>query len=186
MRIIEHYLDVGKESRPGKKLHEVKAVVMHWTAVPKQTWQTIVKWWDNDENFIFGSGHEINDIFGDVILTIPFDEVAYGAGSNHYTDFAVEFFGDKYCSNKPLTPNYLTYHIEMIPIDLEGNFTQQTYDTAVKRAAHNLDAFKLSVDTGLLMHSHIRPISEKVCPKKWASDPAAWELFKLDVKKELG
>lgn len=185
MKIIESYIDIGKESRPGDKLHGVDAIVMHWTAKKGQTAEDVRKWFDNDVNGVYGSAHEIIDIYGNVLVVIPDNEIAFHVGSNNYTEFARTFFRTQYTKNRPLTPNFVTIGIEMIPIDTEGNFSDLTYDAAIKRVIYHLKKNKLTVDNGLLMHSHIRPINEKACPRRWALDPAEWELFKLRVKKEL-
>lgn len=190
MKVTEAYINLGPESRPGILLDTVMAVVMHWTGVPGQTWQTVRGWWDNDMNGVFGSAHEIIDVLGNVYLTIPDNEVSYGVGADQYTEYAKRFFGQEYTSNKRRadglweTPNLVTLSLEMMPVDTQGNFSKFGYISGVQRAAYNLKKNGLTVDQ-LLMHSHIRPVSEKVCPKLFVEDPAKWEVFKMDVRDQL-
>lgn len=181
MNIIKSHIDIGKESRPGKKLKDLRAIVTHWTGVPKQSFETVKKWWDDDENGIYGSAHYIIDLKGDVYETIPPNEVAYHCGSaeSGYTEFAKKYFSPRICSNFD-SPNNYTIGIELIPEDAEGNFTAATYLSAVELTEFLMEKNGLYTNN-ILMHSHIRKVSEKRCPLLWVSDPAKWEEFKLDV-----
>lgn len=185
MNIIKSHMDKGQESRPGKKLTEVRAVVIHWTGVPKQTAQTVMNWWDNDDNGIYGSAHYVIDMNGNIYEAIPPDEVAYHVGSRNYTDYARKYFGKHngivICSDRQ-SPNNFTIGIEMIPVDSNGNFTDKTREAAMNLAKTLLFENNLELQN-LLMHSHIRPVSEKRCPKLFVDDPAKWEEFKMDMFK---
>lgn len=184
-KIQKEHIDKGKESRPGKKLKEVKAIVIHWTGVPKQSWQTVRKWWDDDTNGVYGSAHYIIDMSGNIIECIPSDEVAYHVGSkaDQYTDFAKHYFGENVCSNYD-SPNNYCIGIEKIPVDSDGNYTDKTENATIGLAVALLKKYGLTTDN-LLMHSHIRKIQYKTCPKKEATDPAEWGEFKLKVKERL-
>lgn len=185
MQIKISHIDIGKESRPGKRVTKVKAIVMHWTGVPKQTAETVIEWWDDDENGVYGSAHYVIDIAGEIHEAIPPHEVAYHVGSRHYTEFARKYFGKHHgveiCSDRQ-SPNNFTIGIEMIPIDSTGNFTDETRESGMKLAKQLLFEHDLGLQN-LLMHSHIRPVNEKRCPKLFVDDPATWEEFKMDIFK---
>lgn len=185
MEIRKEHIDIGKESRPGKELKSVEAVIVHWTGVPKQSWQTVRKWWDDDSNGVYGSAHFIIDINGTIIECIPPGEVAYHVGSkvDEYTEFAKHYFGKNVCSDYD-SPNNYCIGVECIPVDSEGNYTEATSEARIDLLSHLLTDNGLTVDN-LLMHSHIRKIQSKVCPKKEAIDPAEWELLKYRVQERM-
>jgi len=185
MEIIKSHIDIGTESRPGKELTQVRAVVIHWTGAPKQTAQTVISWWDDDKNGVYGSAHFVIDMAGKIYEAIPPNEVAYHVGSRNYTDFAKKYFGEykgvPICSDRQ-SPNNFTIGVEMIPVDSTGNFTESTYQSAIKLVKVLLFKHDLELQN-LLMHSHIRPVNEKRCPKIFVDDPAKWEEFKMDMFK---
>jgi N-acetylmuramoyl-L-alanine amidase len=168
----------------------VKAVILHWTAAPRQR---AINTWGFFENRKlgktgYGSAHYIIDLDGAILRCVPDNEVAWHVGSSAkdpasekiYTDWAREKFG-RYAENpKTTSPNFCTLGIEMCCLDNDGNFTPETVQAAKELC------YKLLIDFGLGIGSigtyHL-VVGWKDCPRLWTRKPELFEEFKRGVSQ---
>jgi N-acetylmuramoyl-L-alanine amidase len=197
MNITENLLTPNPFSRPGRAVHPIQALVMHWTAAPMQRATETRNYWDGlknqdaaDSNAIYASAHYIIDMDGSILQTLEETEIAYQVGSRKpdpasgkvYTDWARACFGDAVCDPHTIGPNVCTLGIEMEPVDGAGNFTVQTLTSAVELAADILLRHSLDT-TGLTTHHEI--VGYKDCPRLWVNNPALFTVFKEDVAAKI-
>lgn len=190
MEIKKDFLTINEFSRPGKKLKEVLAVVMHWTANPGAAAKENRDYFEAKKAGMggYGSAHYIVGIKGEIIHCIPEDEVAYHCGTSRtdpasgriYTDYARQKFG-KYALETS-SPNLCTIGIELCPVDLYGNFTASTVESAAELCAgickrHGLAAQDIT--------THHNIVGWKDCPRLWTNRPGLLEEFKESVQKKI-
>ena len=188
LSITENLLTVNEWSRPGRKLHELRAVVMHWTANPGADETENRDFFEarKDGKNGYGSAHYIIGQKGGILRCIPDDEVAYHCGSSVpdpasgrvYTDEARRRFGRYALDWETLSPNLVTIGIEMCPEDTDGNFSWNTRISAAALCARLLSAHGLDVDR-LTTHHDI--VGWKDCPRLWTRSPWLFEGFKDTV-----
>ena len=84
MQIIHDFLTHNEYSRPGKKLHKVLAIVIHWTTNPGANAKENRDFFENKKTGMggYGSAHYIIGQNGIIIAAVPEDEVAYHCGSS--------------------------------------------------------------------------------------------------------
>ena len=143
MQIIHDFLTINEYSRPGKKLREVLAVVIHWTANPDANAKDNRDYFETKKTGSGGyaSAHYIIDQNGLIIAAVPEYEIAYHCGTSAkdpasgkvYTNEARARFG-KYASESS-SPNNCTIGVELCPIDAAGNFSKATLDSATELCA---------------------------------------------------
>jgi N-acetylmuramoyl-L-alanine amidase len=154
-------LPVNEYSRPGDKLEEINAIVIHYVGNPGTTAEQNRTYYsrlaENHENYI--SSNFLVGLDGEIIECVPVDEVAF-------------------CSN---TRNYDTISIECCHPDETGKFNDDTYDSLVKLTAWLCNELRLD-SSDLLRHYDI---TKKECPKYFVDHEDAWEEFKTDVQEEL-
>jgi N-acetylmuramoyl-L-alanine amidase len=187
MSIDVQLLPVNRFSRPGRKLDEVRAVVMHWVASPGSSANAISKYFarlrnqdPNDQQADrYASAHYIVGISGEVLQVIPEDEMAYHCGSMTYTQKAKNSFGI-YASSKK-SPNQITIGVELChPFD-NGEFAGDTLTSAVNLVAD------------ICLRNHLDPIHDiwrhfdvvgwKKCPLWWVDHEIEFEDFKIGVNE---
>jgi len=83
LNIISDYLTVNEFSRPGKRLREVRGLVLHWVANPGSTAKANRDFFEGRKHGKngYGSAHYIVDMDGSIIQCIPENEMAYHCGS---------------------------------------------------------------------------------------------------------
>jgi len=190
MQIIHDFLTVNEYSRPGKKLREVLAVVMHWTANPQANAKQNRDFFDARKTGAggYGSAHYIIDQSGLIIAAVPEWEVAYHTGSSKpdpisgkiYTDEARRRFG-RYASTTS-SPNNCTIGVELCPTDDAGNFTPATLQAAEELAAEICARYGLKADD---ITTHHNLVGWKDCPRLWTNHPELLDEFRLAVKERL-
>ena len=194
MKIVENLLTPGKKNRPGKKLIDLRAVVLHWLAAPNQMPVSTRAWWESEQ--AVGSAHYVIGTDGSILRTLPEDEVGYHVGSSNpdpksgriYTDRARALLGPEAFTGKTksgcwITPNFFSIGIEMSHINLNpGDFTEATLQSAAELCADILKRHNRTVDI-LTTHSEI--VGWKDCPRLWTRNPALFGEFKERVKKIL-
>jgi N-acetylmuramoyl-L-alanine amidase len=193
MNITENLLTINTFSRPGTPLHSALALIMHWTAVPRQRAIETRQYFEDRKNGTtgYGSAHYIIDMDGSIIRCIPESEVAYHVGSNQvdpasgkiYTDWARAKFGVHIDDPQSIGPNICTLGIEMEPIDAPGTFTVQTLDAAGELAADICR--RLQLDPLVDLATHHQVVGWKDCPRLWTSQPALVDTFRQDVKSRM-
>ena len=192
MKIKQNLLSINSYSRPGKKLKEVKAIVIHWTANPNAGAKANRDFFENKKTGTGGyaSAHYIIGQNGEIIQCIPDDEVAYHCGTSKidpeskkvYTDYARKKFGFYATSYKTTSPNWCTIGIELCPINYGGDFTDETIKSAIELCAILLKQFNLSVED---ITTHHNIVGWKDCPRLWTKKPFLFEAFKQSVADVL-
>ena len=192
MEIYKHYLTPNEWSRPQKKLHAQKALVMHWTAVPYQNEEQVWRFFENHKTGTcgYGSAHFIIGQKGGIIQCLPEDEVAYHCGSSTpdpksgriYTDEARAHFG-KYAENPDaLSPNLVTIGIELCPTDDDGTFSEKTLASAVELCAYLCRKHRLTAGD-IMTHHEI--VGWKDCPRLWTAQPDLADDFRQRVRAAI-
>lgn len=191
MQIIHDFLTINEYSRPAKKLKEVKAIVIHWTANPAANAKQNRDYFETRKagSLGYGSAHYIVDQNGLIYAAVPEYEVAYHCGTDKrdpvsgkiYTDEARARFGD-YATAKS-SPNYCTIGVELCPIDNTGNFTTATINAAVELCADLCNRYGLSA---LEITTHHNIVGWKDCPRLWTNRPELLTAFRLAVTDKKG
>ena len=155
--VEQAFLPINANSRPGTPVKKVNAIVIHYIGNPATTALQNRNYFANLEitqetsvssNFIVG-------LDGEIIQCVPVDEVAYASNNRN---------GD-------------TISIELCHPDETGEFTDETYSSAVRLTAW------LCGQYGLTSKDVIRhyDVSGKICPKYYVENEEAWEAFKDSV-----
>ena len=170
MQIIHDFLTINEYSRPGKKLREVLAVVMHWTANPQANAKDNRDYFETKKTGTGGyaSAHYIIDQNGIIIAAVPEYEIAYHCGSS-----AIDPASGKV---------YTTIGIELCPIDAAGNFSKATLDSAVELCADICKRYGLKAKA---ITTHHDIVGWKDCPKLWTAKPALLTAFRKSVTEKL-
>jgi N-acetylmuramoyl-L-alanine amidase len=187
MKITENLLTPGKTNRPGEKIIRLKAVVMHWLAALGQRPVNTREWWESGN--AVGSAHYVIGTDGDIMRTIPENEVGYHVGSIRpdpksgriYTDKARELLGPEAFTGKTasgawITPNFFTIGIEMSHINMmPGDFTEFTLQAAAELCADILKRYSLPI---CAVTTHNEMVGWKECPRLWTYKPELFDEFK--------
>lgn len=151
-------LPVNEWSRPGTPLDAVNGIVVHYVGNPGTTAAQNRSYFESlasthaakaSSNFLIG-------LDGEVLLSVPPDEVAY-------------------CSNQR---NSDTLSIECCHPDADGAFTDATYDSLVRLVAFLCDSYGLSRQDVIRHYD----VTGKQCPLYFVEHPDAWEAFLDDVE----
>jgi len=187
MKITENLLTLGKVNRPGEKIIRLKAVVMHWLAAPGQRPINTRAWWESGQGV--GSAHYVIGTDGEIMRTLPENEVGYHVGSSYpdpkskriYTDKARELLGPeaftgKTASGMAITPNFFTIGIEMSHTNMmPGDFTEFTLQAAAELCADILKRHSLPINA---VTTHNEMVGWKECPRLWTMKPELFVEFK--------
>lgn len=176
--MIDKLLTYNKYSRPGKKLKEVRAIVLHWVANPRTSAEANINYFENRKygKSGYGSAHYFVDMNGEVFRCIPDDEVSYNCGSKTYTRYKTSKFGNN-------NPNNYTIAIELCHLDWEGSFTDETFDSAVDLCTKLCEKYKLNPLLDITTHQAI--VGWKDCPRWFVNHPEDFQGFKEKVYKEM-
>jgi N-acetylmuramoyl-L-alanine amidase len=159
-------------SRPGKKLANVKGIVIHWVANAGSTalanrnyFESLKNQKPENKGARFASAHFIIGIEGEIIQCLPLDEMAYHAGAKFYRPEAVTAFGHY--------PNNCTIGIELCHPDESGKFTPATLDAARVLCWTLCGEFNLAQKDIWTHHQ----ITGKLCPKWFVEHPDEFAEF---------
>ena len=190
MQIIHDFLTHNEYSRPGKKLHKVLAIVIHWTTNPGANAKETRDFFETKKTGMGGyaSAHYIIDQNGIIVAAIPENEVAYHCGSSEkdpasgkvYTDEARARFG--YYASTSNSPNNCTLGVELCPKDATGNFTNATINVAVELCADICRRYELPAQA---ITTHHNIVGWKDCPKLWTEKPQLLEAFRQSVADKI-
>lgn len=169
-KITRLHLTPNEYSRPQSRLKRTRAIVMHYGEWPGGTARQYRDDWENRKHGGrgWGSAHLIVDD-REIIEAIPLDEMAYHVGADEYTPFALEFLSSY--------PNDCTIGVEMCHPDRTGEFSNNTWERAVRLVAD------------LIMSNQLKPhhitthnaITGKDCPRWFVKHPDELERFRWDV-----
>ncbi|MBP5254840.1 MAG: N-acetylmuramoyl-L-alanine amidase [Lachnospiraceae bacterium] len=165
--ITQDLIRVSEVNRPGMQLDAMNAVVVHYAASAGGGATGVRDFFYNQpyfralgdrENSPGTSAQFIVGLFGEILQTVPINEVAY---ANRYR-------------------NHDTINVETCHPDETGVFTDASYQSLVKLCAWLLEVHGLEVtDTTLIRHYDVW---EKPCPLNFVNDPQAWADFKENVR----
>jgi N-acetylmuramoyl-L-alanine amidase len=194
MDIIEDFLTVNEYSRPGFKLNDLKAVVVHWVANPGSTAKATRDYFETLKNVKkYASTQYVVGISGEIIQMMPDNERAYHVGTTTldpasgrlYTDLARKVFGEKYCT-PPYSPSYACIGIETCHKDWTGKFNNVTLNSLVQLV---VSLFKKYPDkltdplTQVIRHYDV--VGWKECPLWFVKNPLDFDEFKQTVTAQL-
>lgn len=195
---MEHkqdFLTINPFTRCGRKLDHVAAIIIHWVAAPGQKPAATRQYWEDRKNGNngYGSAHYIVSIYGDVLQTIPDDEIGYHCGATspikegsdqYYTDEARARWPGYTLDYKRLSPNQITIGIELCHRDWTGELSPETKSSAIELAAVLCKSHGLDPMRDILRHQDI--VGYKECPRWLCRHPDDWTLFRTAVKVQMG
>jgi len=186
MKIRKKFIDVNPFSRPGVLREDTRAIVVHWVANPGSTAMFTRNFFDSlkvekkSPHFggsWFASTPYIVGLEGEIVQTMPDEEMHWHAGDETYTPLAEACFD--------LTgygPNKSSIGVELCHPDLTGQFNNDTMDSAIKLFAAVM--FKYGIDQRMIF-THHDIVGWKRCPKYFCDYPQAFIDFKTSVVNEL-
>jgi len=159
--VEREFLPVNEFSRPGILLGEINGVVIHYVGNPGTTAMQNRNYFANlaITGQTYASSNFIICLDGLVIQCVPVDEIAYASN----------------------TRNADTLSIELCHPDETGEFTPETYESAVRLTAWLCGQYGLSSDDVIRHYD----VTEKICPKFFVENEEAWEAFKNDVAEAM-
>ena len=119
MIIKENLLPEKSLNRPCHKLRSKTAVVIHYVGNPNTSPSANINFWRNRKDY--GSAHVVIGIDGSIEQAIPFDEVAYHAGTSGVTKIG-----------SLTTPNNFNDHsvgIELCHVAWTSGYSKETLET---------------------------------------------------------
>lgn len=173
--VVTDYIPFNKFSRPGRKLTQVRGVVLHYTASPGASDISIRTYFerlkdqrdDTETTGRYASAHFVVDLDGSVIEMIPPNEMAYHCGATSYQPGVDKTLG--------LYPNMTTIAVELCHPEADGKFTQVTVSAAALLTAWLCFHFGLDPLTQVFRHYDV---TGKICPKWWVDEPKEFDQFK--------
>ena len=163
MKVTQKLLSLGKRARSGIKFSKLlERIVIHWIGpFPNQVVSTPWNWWENgsDGKGIQASAHFILKD-ADIIQCVPLNEIAWHSGDSRNQD---------------------SIGIEVIPMNVQGEFSRFTIDTLKLLVQH------IRKETGkqLPLERHFDGAQKKDCPRFYtplseiANGQERWENLKL-------
>ena len=160
--IIKDYLTPNEYSRPGTRLKEVNAIVVHYVGNPGTTAAQNRNYFENlkDIRTTSASSHYVIGLEGEIIQCVPLNEISYASNNRNQDTIAIE------CCHP----------------DETGQFTTATYKSLVKLAAALCRTYDLDPETGIIRHYDV---TGKQCPLYYVNHEDEWYGFKLAVKAEI-
>ena len=157
------FLPINDFSRPGTLVSEISGIVIHNIGNPDTTAQQNRNYFANlaltEERY--ASSTFIVGLDGEILQCVPVDEVAFASNDR----------------------NMDTLSIEMCHPDDDGQFNDETYESAVHLAAWLCDRYGLDPGDDIIRHYDV---SGKECPRYFVQNESAWERFRDDVGLAMG
>ena len=159
--VEQEFLPLNEYSRPGTRLEQVNGIVIHNIGNPGTTAMQNRNFFANlaitHETKV--SSNFIVCLDGTILQCVPVDEVAYA--SNERNDDTIS--------------------IEVCHPDDTGQFTHESYISAIRLTAWLCDKFGLTTDD-VIRHYDVQG---KECPRYFVENEDAWETFRADVEREM-
>ena len=155
--VIEDFIRIHEDSRPGTAMGQVKGIVIHYTGQAGTSAEATRLEYDKLDAGEEGtaSSHFVIGIDGTVIQFIPLSEISYAAGEA-YTDWI---------------------SIQCCHIDEGGKFSNATYQALVRLVNWLLDAYDLAPETVLRHYD----VTGENCPSYYVDNLDAWNQFLTDI-----
>ena len=159
--VIPAFLPINEYSRPGALITEVNGIVIHYVGNPNTTAKQNRNYFANLA--VTGKAHASSNFIvcldGEVLQCVPVDEIAYASNIR----------------------NDDTLSIELCHPDDTGQFSDETYASAIRLTAWLCKKYGLSSDD-IIRHFDV---TGKECPRYFVKDEDAWEAFKADVAQAM-
>ena len=151
--VIEDFIRIHEDSRPGTAMGQVEGVVLHYTGQPGTSAEAVRKEFDSLDEGEDGSAgsHFIIGIDGTVIQLIPLSEVSLAAGANGQNMISVE------CCH----------------IDNTGKFSTATYEALLRLVEWLMTTYELEPESVI---RHYDATGEK-CPLYYVENQESWNEF---------
>lgn len=179
MRLITDHITKNPYSRPGKKLKEVRGVVVHWVANPGASAKQIKMYFESlkDQGRAatrtrYASTQYVIGLDGEVIEMMPPEEMAYHVGAKTYRPNAIRWLG--------LYPNATTLGIECCHTDWSGIMTKKTYESLVGFCRELLCKYALDWKDVWLHYE----VTGKECHLWFVRNPSEWKKFKERLREK--
>lgn len=169
-------IKVNKFTRPGYRLHSVKAILIHWTANPGASAENHFNYFNNGAGGRYASAQAFIDS-KDTLLIIPENEVAYAANETGRSKIA-KLNGNYGYTNG--NANGCTISVEMC-VEKNGTISKTVEAKTVKAVAELCKRHKLT-EKDVYRHYDV---TGKSCPTPFLN-ASRFNAFKAAVKKELG
>lgn len=167
MEVKQKFLTKNQYSRPDKELNEVKAIVLHWLASPRGTPQGVYNYFEARKKGKtgYGSAHFCVGLDGETWQYMPMSEMAYHVGSKTYTEYGLSLSD---------YPNDCTIGIEMSHMDMEGSYTDDTWERTKLLTVLLLKEYGLNPDN---ITTHKKIVGWKDCPMWFSKFPDEFDRF---------
>jgi N-acetylmuramoyl-L-alanine amidase len=181
-KIRKALLPVNTFSRPGRKLIDIRGVVVHWTGNAGATADFHVSYFNqlakqslnDDIPDRYAGAHYFVDIAGEIVQLIPDDEMAYHVGAKEYNQEILNHFNTTY-------PNNCLIGVELCHPNWDGKFTDITLKRSVHLIAYLIEKYDLT------LHDVVRhyDVTGKNCPKWFVENEDAYDEFRHVISDML-
>lgn len=176
---VKAYLTKRSRNRPGDWIGPVRLLVLHMPRVAMQRAMAVRDYWESGVST--GSAHEVIDLDGTSILTVPTDEVAYHSGAYSYTRLK-EFY-----ISKDAHPWEYAIGLETCHVDMDGTLTDETWNALIRRCIWHCDQRALNprwaIVTHEMMTGHLDKWGEGYCHQLFHDHPDKLEELRYEVAK---
>ena len=155
--VDEQIIAIHSTARTGRKLTDIKNIVIHYVGNPNSTAQNNRDYFNKMSTSV--SSHCIVGLEGEIIQCVPLYEKS-AASNNRNKD---------------------TISIEVCHPDDSGKFNDVTYDSLIKLTSWLCNEFSLD-ETEVIRHYDI---TEKICPKYYVENEDAWKQMRKDIGEAL-
>jgi len=155
--VDEQIIAIHSTARTGRKLTDIKNIVIHYVGNPNSTAQNNRDYFNKMSTSV--SSHFIVGLEGEIIQCVPLYEKS-AASNNRNKD---------------------TISIEVCHPDDSGKFNDVTYDSLIKLTSWLCNEFSLD-ETEVIRHYDI---TEKICPKYYVENEDAWKQMRKDIGEAL-
>ena len=150
-------IDKNASARDGRKLSNIKNIVIHYVGNPMTTAQNNRDYFNKPDTEV--CSHFVVGLEGEIIQCVPIYERS--VASNH--------------RNKD------TISIEVCHTDESGKFNEETYQAVIKLVTYLCNHLSLD-ETDVIRHYDI---TGKNCPKYYVENEDKWEALKENLKEAL-
>lgn len=150
-------IDKHASARDGRKLRDIKNIVIHYVGNPMTTAQNNRDYFNKPDTEV--CSHFVVGLEGEIIQCVPIYERS--VASNH--------------RNKD------TISIEVCHTDETGKFNEKTYQAVIKLVTYLCNHLSLD-ETDVIRHYDI---TGKNCPKYYVENEDKWEALKENLKEAL-
>lgn len=175
MKLQNNYIQVNKFTRPGLKLYNVKAILIHWTANPGASAWNHYLYFNNGAGGRYASAH----IFIDKLMAlciIPENEVAYAANETGTSKIPSLRGNYGYYNGNA---NGCTISVELC-VEKDGTISKEVEAHAAKIVADLCKKYKLT-EKDVYRHYDV---TGKSCPTPFIGN-LRFASFKSKVKKHI-